>query len=172
MGSGGSSGYGNGGKGGSQPYAPTYHVTGDMLSKDKSDSDIYSPTKGYFKNPTATNLESAIDGNRIVFEGRSASNELTYVMNQNGDIIFGKRCNPNDARKRSPHPTLIGGKDPQVQCAGIIKFHKGRILSIDNNSGHYKPNVKSLDKVNAKLQALCDKNPDIFDKNSTWRKKR
>ena len=45
-------------------------------------------------------------------------------MDENGNIIFGKRVNPNDSRKRAPHPTLIGGRDPQVQCAGIIEFKK------------------------------------------------
>ena len=39
MGSGSSGGYGNGGRG-SQPYAPTYHVTTDMMARDKADSDI------------------------------------------------------------------------------------------------------------------------------------
>ena len=92
------------------------------------------------------------------------------VMDKKGNIIFGKRCNPNDGRKRSPHPTLIGGKDPQVQCAGMIEFHKGRILSVDNHSGHYRPNPKSMEKVDKALQALYNKKPNLFDKNSKWSK--
>jgi hypothetical protein len=66
---------------------------------------------------------------------------------------------------------LIGGKDPKVQCAGMIVFKKGRILSVDNDSGHYRPDKKSLTKVNDALQKLCDKNPNLFDKDSIWRKK-
>ena len=42
MGSGSSGGYGSGGNG-SQPYAPSYHVTSDMLKMDKKDPDIYNP---------------------------------------------------------------------------------------------------------------------------------
>lgn len=169
MGSGSSGGYGSGGNG-SQPYAPSYHVTSDMLKMDKKDPDIYNPNTGYFKNPTVTNLETAIDGNRFVFNGNRAEGTMTYVLDKNGNIIFGKRCNPNDGRKRAPHPTLIGGKDPQVQCAGMITFRKGRISSVDDRSGHFRPNSKSLEKVDAILQNICDNNPRLFDKNSKWRK--
>lgn len=31
-----------------------------------------------------------------------------------GNIIFGKRINPNNPQKRAPHPTLIGGVDPKI----------------------------------------------------------
>ena len=106
MGSGSSGPYG-GGSTGSQPYAPSYHVVPDMLANDKKDTDIYKANSGYFKNPTATNLESAIEGNRFVFNGKSIEGQFTYVMDTNGNIIFGKRYNPNNASKRSPHPTLI-----------------------------------------------------------------
>lgn len=84
MGSGSSGGYGSGGNG-SQPYAPAYHVTSDMLKMDKKDPDIYNPNTGYFKNPTATNLETAIDGNRFVFNGNRAEGTMTYVLDKNGN---------------------------------------------------------------------------------------
>lgn len=169
MGSGSSGPYG-GGSTGSQPYAPSYHVVPDMLTTDKKDSDIYKSNSGYFKNPTATNLENAIDGNRVVFNGKSVEGQFTYVMDTNGNIIFGKRYNPNNSSKRSPHPTLIGGKNPEVQCAGIIKFTKGRILSVDDRSGHFRPNSKSLEKVYSFLDKLYKRNPNLFDKRSKWRK--
>ena len=170
MGSGNSSAYAGTG-GGSQPYAEKYGVYGEMLNIDKKDPDIYSKSSGYFKNPTAVSIDDSIDGNRIVFEGHRAEGRMTYVMDESGSIIFGKRSNPNDGRKRAPHPTLIGGKDPKVQCAGMIVFKKGRLLSVDNDSGHYRPDKKSLTKVNDALQKLCDKNPNLFDKDSIWRKK-
>ena len=170
MGSGSSSIY-SGTGGGSQPYADQYSVYIKMLAIDKKDQDIYDSSTGYFKNPTAINLKDTIDGNRFVFEGHRAEGHMTYVMDTDGNIIFGKRSNPNDERKRAPHPTLIGGKDPQVQCAGMIVFKKGRIFSVDNQSGHYRPDLKSLNKVNDALERLCDSNPNLFDKNSIWRKK-
>lgn len=156
--------------GGSQPYSEQYSVYEEMLYLDKKDADIYGKN-GYFKNPTAINLYDAISGNRILFEGKRQEGQYTYVLDLDGNLIFGKRCNPNDSRKRSPHPTLIGGKNPKVQCAGIIVFHKGKIQSINNQSGHYRPDIKSLEKVNDYMQALYNKNPELFDKESKWRKK-
>ena len=108
---------------GSQPYSETYHVETKMLEKDKSDPDIYNELKGYFKNPTSTLLESAIDGNRFVYNKRRVDGKRMYILDKDGNIFFGKRCNPNNSKGRSPHPTLIGGKDPIVQCAGIIDFY-------------------------------------------------
>ena len=170
MGSGSGGSY-SGTNGGSQPYAENYHVVDREMTNDKKDPDIYSKENGYFKNPTAVNLEDAVSGNRIEIDGKRMDGPVIYVMDSDGNIIIGTRCNPNDGRKRSPHPTLIGGKDPQVQCAGMMTFHKGRILSVDNQSGHYRPAAESLKKVNNALQKLCDNNPNLFDKASEWRKK-
>ncbi len=170
MGSGSSGSY-YGTKGGSQAYAERYHVYPSALKSDKKDPDIYDPKTGYFLNPTAVSLEDAIKDNRVFVGGKKQGGRLTYVMNNKGEIIIGKRQNPNDPSKRCPHPTLVGGKDPTVQCAGMIEFEKGRIKSVDTNSGHFRPNSKSLEKVDKKLQKMCDKNPDLFSPTSKWRKK-
>ena len=155
---------------GSQPYAETYNVVPEVLNKDKKDPDIYDKNEGYFSNPTAVSLESAIYGNRVIFNSYNAHGKYTYVMDKNGNIIFGKRYNPNDINKRSPHPTLIGGKNPQVQCAGIIEMSKGKIMNIDNMSGHFKPHHKSLNKVYDVLHKLHESNPSIFSTRFQWRK--
>ena len=169
MGSGSGGNHGGTG-GGSQPYAERYHVISKELNKDKKDPDIYSKENGYFKNPSATKLGSSISDDRVLLDGEKAHGTYTYVLDKNGNIVFGKRVNPNDGRKRAPHPTLIGGKDPTVQCAGMIEFKKGRIVSVNNNSGHYRPNSKSMDKVDKALKRIYDKHPKAFDKNSKWRK--
>lgn len=158
------------GAGGSQPFASTYHVVTGELAHDKKDPDIYNPKTGYFKNPTASRLDKAAQGNAIYLDGKKANGQYTYVMNENGDIVFGKRSNPNDSSKRAPHPTLIGGKDPIVQAAGMMTFREGKIYSIDNNSGHYRPNIQSMGKVESALQKLYQQNPNLFHKNSKWRK--
>ena len=168
MGSGSSSSYS--GAGGSQPYANTYHVVQKELNKDKKDPDIYNPSTGYFKNPTATNLENAAQNGSVYINGNKANGQYTYVMNQNGEIIFGKRSNPNDSSKRAPHPTLIGGKDPEVQNAGMITFKNGKIFYVDNQSGHYRPNIQSMGKVESALQKLYERDPKLFHKDSKWRK--
>ena len=96
----------------------------------------------YDRNPTAENLKDKINGNYI---GDKRTNfEVPYVIDLNGNIIIGRR-NGNgrgEGALPTPHPTLIGGKDPKVQMAGILKVSGGKISSYDNNSGHYKPNKK------------------------------
>ena len=168
MGSGYSSSY-SGTQGSSQPYADYYHVVKKELNKDKKDPDIYNDKTGYFKNPTSTSLTDAIDDNGFIINDHKAEGKITYVLDETGTIIIDTRNNPNNPNKRSPHPTLIGGKNPKVQCAGMIVFKKGRIVSIDNQSGHYRPDIKSLEKVDAILQNLYNKNPNLFDKDSKWR---
>ena len=62
---------------------------------------------------------------------------------------------------RTPHPTLIGGKDPQVQMAGILDVRNGKIHGYDNQSGHYKPNKKSMEVADEIFGKL---NPNLFHK--------
>ena len=169
MGSG-SSGLYSGTRGASQPYADSYHVVPKMLKVDKKNPDIYNQETGYFKNPSARSLREAIRGNKIYqSNGKQAEGEFMYVMNKKGEIIFGKRVNPNNPLERSPHPTLIGGKTPEVQCAGIIKFKSGRVFRIDNQSGHFRPDIRSLGKVEEFMQNLHNENPLLFHKSSEWR---
>ena len=155
----------------SQPYSNLYSVCDDLLDLDKKDQDIYNPITGYFKNPTATNLLESIIGNGIYRNGKRIDGTITYVMAENGNIIFGARQNPNNPGKRSPHPTLIGGRNPKVQCAGMITFSKGKIVSIDNKSGHFKPNIMSMKKIDDFMKKLYDTKPEIFSVKSKWRKK-
>ena len=166
----------SGTRGNSQPYAESYHVLPDMMEHDKRDPDIYDPRTGYFKNPTAFEVAaaSAIDGG-FSFVGRNGeasriNGKITYVLDLAGHLIAAKRVNPNAEGKKAPHPTLISGRDPRVQCAGMIEFRKGKILSVNVNSGHYKPARESLAKVMAYLDSLYTTNPELFHRNSQWRK--
>lgn len=168
MGSGSKGPYGN--NGGSQPYADSYHVVGEMMDKDKQDPNIYDARKGYFKNPLASTIENAIDGKRVVMNNVSADGVYTYVLDSDSNVVFAKRFNPNNSASRAPHPTLIGGKDPVVQCAGMIHFRKGRIVWFNNDSGHFRPNEKSLEKVDLAMNNLRAKYPFIFDKAYIGRK--
>lgn len=174
MGSGSSSYTGT--QGSSQPYAESYHVMPDMIEHDKHDPDIYDPQTGYFKNPTAFELTaaSAIDGGFSLIghddKPHRINGRITYVLDLAGRLIAAKRVNPNAAGKRAPHPTLIGGRNPCVQCAGMIEFQKGKILSVDTVSGHYKPAKESLTKVMAYLDRLYATNPELFHSDSSWRR--
>ncbi len=86
-------------------------------------------------------------------------------------MIFGKRQNPNNPNKRAPHPTLLGGKNPKVKCAGMIEIEKGKIVSINNESGHFKPNIKSMKEVDIFMNKLYEKHSTAFSNKSKWRKK-
>ena len=44
----------------------------------------------------------------------------------------------------TPHPTLIGGKDPKVKMAGILDIRGGKIYSYDDRSGHSSLNNNHL----------------------------
>lgn len=163
MGSGNGGAYSTNNSRASQPYADNYNVVDSELKKDKADKDIYNPSTGYFKNPNAKTLEAALGNNDRIYSGNNKANgDITYVLNENGQIIFGKRENPNNSKKRSPHPTLIGGKSPKVQCAGMITFRKGQIVSVNNESGHYKPNKKSMSKVYKALEKFKSNHPNAF----------
>ena len=53
----------------------------------------------------------------------------------------------------------------------MITFSKGRIVSIDNKSGHFRPNIKSMVVVDAFMDRLFKDRPEVFDSKSKWRKK-
>ena len=152
--------------GSSQPYAPSYHVVKSMLEHDKEDPDIWSESSGYRKNGSAVNINDCIQGNSIVYDGKKANGKMTYVVDTDGNLIFGKRSNPINPDARSPHPMFIGGKDPQVKVAGIIDFRGGKIFSIDVNSGHYRPPTQSLQAAEEVLSKLPK---EVFHRNSRWR---
>lgn len=155
----------------SQPYAASYAVVPEMLRHDKRVSDIYDPDKGYFKNPTATDLKEAHKDGEIRFkDGKPVKDFAIYVLDNEGHLIIGYRKNPNNPDKRSPHPTLIGGKDPHVACAGILHFKEGKIISVDQERGHFRPHEKSLRKVGKYLKDLCREHPELFHEESPWRK--
>lgn len=155
---------------GSQPYKDLYNVVSDMLNRDMEDEDIYNKDTGYFKNPSAFILQDAVRRGTL-FKNSSgrAVYKLIYVVDEYNNIIAGKRVNPNNSEKRSPHPALIGGKDPRVKCAGILEIRDDRIYSVSNHSGHYRPNIESLKLVEKILQELCDKYPLLFHEESKWR---
>lgn len=145
MGTGSSGPYGK-----SQPYAATYHVEKSMHQRD-IDAGIFHDGH-YDKNPTAKNLTDMINGNYI---GDKRTNmDLPYVITTSGDIIVGRRNGNGKDGLATPHPTLIGGKNPEVAMAGMLHIHGGKIASYDSNSGHFKPNIKSMPAADAAFNKL------------------
>lgn len=149
-----------------QEYSAQYSVVKQMYESDMRDSAIWSDNSGYYKNPSAANIKDCVSGRSIVYKGHKANGTMTYVVDAKGNFIFGKRDNPINPKTRSPHPMLIGGKDPQVRIAGVIEFRGGKIFAIDNHSGHYRPPKKSLEAAEEALSRLPG---EVFHKNSKWR---
>lgn len=151
MGSGAGGSYGSGS--GSQPYAPSYHVEKSMHENDIKNGTYHDGH--YDKNPTAKNINDMINGNYI--GNKNTNIVMPYVIDMDGNIILGRRNGNGRDGAPTPHPTLIGGKDPQVQMAGMVHIQGGKIASYDNNSGHYKPNSKSMgvaDEAFGKLPSI------------------
>lgn len=69
-----------------------------------------------------------------------------FVIDLEGNIFIGNRDG-----QRNPHPTLIGGKNPQVLAAGMIDIRKGKIYLVNNESGHFKPGNESLTIIKQKF---------------------
>ena len=57
-----------------------------------------------------------------------------------------------------------------VQAAGLMSIKDGKILSFDDQSGHFRPSSKSMDKVAAALRKLYNKNHNLFSDEFNWRK--
>lgn len=128
----------------SQPYASSYGVTDEMLEYDK-DRGVFSDEKGYSLNPTAVDAVNSVrDGVLVGHDGKPMDGSYTYAVKENGDLVIGKRNGNGKEGKATPHPTLVGGKDPKVRIAGIVTMSKGKIVKYDNESGHFKPNNLSM----------------------------
>ena len=131
--------------GSSQPYSSSYYVLPELTQWDKIHG-IYG-TDGYRKNPTARKIESMFKGNYI--GDKNTNKRFIYVIDMKGNIIIGNRHGYGDRGDPTPHPTLIGGKNPKVRAAGTLDVRGGKIYSYDDRSGHYKPHERSLDIADA-----------------------
>ena len=142
----------------SQPYQTCYHVLNDMKEDDKEKGSYVNGS--YLKNPTAKYIDEMIKGKYI--ENKNFNNDsLTYVIDENDKIIVGNRNGNGRNGVPTPHPSLIGGSDPKIKMAGILQIEKGKIVGYDNRSGHYKPNIKSMEYA----KEIFDKLPKYLFKN-------
>ncbi len=87
----------------------------------------------YVRNPTAHNIKDYVSEGSNYLGNKNMNGKYIYAVDMDGNIIIGTR-----GGQRMPHPTLIGGKNPQVQAAGMVEVRGGKIYSIDNASGHFK----------------------------------
>ena len=128
----GGSGTGEGGSG------HRYSVDSAMFPDDEAAGVLRNGE--YVKNPTAHNINDYISEGSNYLGSKNMNGQYMYVVDMDGNIIIGTR-----GGQRMPHPTLVGGKNPQVQAAGMIEIRGGKIYSINNASGHFKPSIESLE---------------------------
>ena len=133
---------------------------------------VWTKERGYIKNPTATKLSSIVKEGTI--RGSFRDGKVMYVVGEAGEIWVGHR-----KKQKMPHPTLIGGMNPQVRAAGMVEISRGKIVAIDNHSGHFQPPRSSLNKAAdafLKLPKTAFKNPKMRsvhlkkDQTEYWRK--
>ncbi len=117
----------------------------------------------YVLNPTRTQLsrDNVVAG-QIRVNGQAASGRYMYVVDNQGRISIGTRAGGY------PHPTLVGGQDPQVRAAGIVELRRGRIYSVDSHSGHFRPPDDSLYDARDAFNALDATYHEDFQGYLTW----
>ena len=118
----------------------TYTVDPSMQAKDIEMGVLID--EAYIKNPTAQNMSDLIKTGSNYVGNSKMNGQFMYVVDTNGNIVIGSR-----AGQHMPHPTLIGGTNPTVQGAGIVEIRGGKIYSIDNASGHFKPDSSCMTSV-------------------------
>jgi hypothetical protein len=110
----------------------------------------------YKVNPTAQNINNLVKPGSNYIGNSKMNGKYMYVVDQKGNIIIGTR-----AGGHMPHPTLVGGANPQVKAAGIVEIRGGKIYKIDNASGHFKPGIEALD---AARDAFSNLPSNVFHK--------
>jgi hypothetical protein len=93
----------------------------------------------------------------------AAPYELMFAYNAaRNDFMVGIRSHYDHDH---PHPTIIGGEEPEVMVAGTIDLRlDGEVLKIGKiriDSGHYKPESDSFELIIRYI--LQDMNPTYFD---------
>ena len=132
----------------------TWTVDPEMQPKDIEKQVLIN---GEYKlNPTAKNINDYISDNTNYVKDKHFNGKFMYVIDKDGNIIIG-----DGNKDYYPHPTLIGGENPQVQSAGMVEIRGGKIYKIDNASGHFKPGAGSLDISQEFFEQLPEK---VFSK--------
>jgi hypothetical protein len=109
---------------------------GDLRGERRS--GIWTDRDGYKKQP----LTYRVEKNIITEQGNLNLPDGTYnfVIDPVGEIILGIQ------NTRYPHPSLLGGKTPRVKLAGEIHIRAGKLVLINNRSGHFSPSREALDQ--------------------------
>lgn len=135
----------------------------DLSSGVGTLSETLQCVSTYRTHPLAINLTTNLTAMilrrsrvRLVFP--QDSGEVMYVINTSYEVIIAAR---SGHQRDLPHPTLIGGDDPEVLSAGLVIFREGRISCVFiNASGHFKPN--DLSSIEVSMQVFSRLPTDAF----------
>ena len=126
-----------------------YDVVPEMAEIDMERGTLVN--NSYIKNPSTKDITTYVNNSNYLGTGgkKGALNgEYMYIIDTNNNIIIGNRVTNQVVKKYGlPHPTLLGGENPQVQGAGIIEIRGGKIYRVDNASGHFQPGTESLKRT-------------------------
>lgn len=84
--------------------------------------------------PTGVTYNAEIKNGVIHIDGKPANGGVDYVITKDGELVLG-----------AGHYHLSGGADT-VKAAGGMELKDGKVISIDNNSGHYQPTRSDVAK--------------------------
>jgi hypothetical protein len=103
--------------------------------------------KKYYSTKKQQRHTLTLVGNKFVFTNdndKRPEGKYTYVVDTKGNLIVSNEENVH-------HSHLADGK--KVKAAGEVIFEKGKLIAIDNYSGHYKPTLLEMMDV---LMSLAD----------------
>lgn len=108
----------------------------------------------------------AISQEGQLYVSPSEDNKKTFL--ENSKVLFTPPLRDPIAvaslqNNRLTHETILQGES--VMCASIVSFKNGKIVSIDNNSGHYVPDL--YHHLHPALSLLLKQNPGVIDDTAT-----
>ncbi|MCP2041505.1 hypothetical protein L1281_002107 [Neisseria sp. HSC-16F19] len=102
---------------------------------------------------------------------KNKTGRLNYIVSVDGNLVIGRKNNHSIG---GGHIDLAKGQP--VVAAGEVKFVNGKVVSIDNSSGHYEPH--GISAKNAAIKAFEKSGFDVNDKyyekvwkNGKWQNK-
>ena len=132
----------------------SYGVVSAARAADEGNPTVFSGGR-YVKNPSARPIEEYVQNGQLKMPGtKKFTGSLMFAVDEDGTLITGVRGD-----RRSPHPTLLGGANPKVRTAGMLYFYRGKLVRVQNQSGHFQPSYGSLKHAH---EALRTQAPDLF----------
>jgi hypothetical protein len=138
------------------PVTPRFNPSSDprpsTVTKEIKQG-TYHPETGYIKNPSAKKLgsEMSVDPQGRLIDPDTGmplpDGKYIFAVTPDESMVIGLRTN-----RTYPHPTLIGGFDPRVKTAGELRISEGRVVEIDNQTGHFQVDYDSLYQAVASLR--------------------